>query len=276
MATSMVVAAFSGCSHKETAATLSPLETLDAVLEPTVMAEALAKLGGAHFHATAMFRVDGQVKPSDATPLSPPAITTTTDLWIDRGGNFHLAESNDQDGGRDVFRVGGEVSVAMRYGKATRRPAQDTESARFLAEAVGAPWTAWELARRQVDVDASGDGNFRLRLGSRLRPLPTGFAASAGLRKWRDSVNVKTLEGLVLIDPAHRALRDFTCKLTFAASREDVPIAGEVVVSAKVDDVGKVADITMPAAAEALHTRQRTILEERALLGGLGSSQRKR
>jgi hypothetical protein len=35
--------------------------------------------------------------------------------------------------------------------------------------------------------------------------------------------------------------------------------------------VGRVADLAMPE-AEPLHVRQRTILEERALLGGLGAS----
>ena len=42
-------------------------------------------------------------------------------------------------------------------------------------------------------------------------------------------------------------------------------------VSATVDQIGRVPDVKMPD-AEALHVRQRTILEEKALLGGIRSS----
>jgi len=63
----------------------------------------------------------------------------------------------------------------------------------------------------------------------------------------------------------------FACKTAFQAVRDQLPVEGEVAVSATLDQVGKVADIAMPE-AETLHVRQRTILEERALLGGLSAS----
>lgn len=265
---------FGGCSQKKTEATRAPVETLDAVLEPTALAETLGKLGGVHVHASTMFRVEGTGKPSpDAKPVAPPAITTTTDLWLDKQGNFRIAETNDQDGGRDIVRVGGEVAVALRYGKAIRRPAQDAENVRLLAEALGGPWAAWEVARRQVDVDTAGTGSYRLRVGSKRVPLPADFPAPLGLRQWRDDLNLKTLEGQVEVDASSRALRSFTCKLTFASTRDGQPVTGEVVVSFKADGIGKTADVTLPD-AEPLHTRQRTILEERALLGGLGAGKR--
>jgi hypothetical protein len=266
---------FGGCNQKKkTAATRSPVEVLDAVLEPTALAESLGKLGGVHVHATAMFRVEGTGKLSpDAKPVAPPAITTTTDLWLDKQGNFRIAETNDQDGGRDIVRVGSEVSVALRYGKAIRRPAQDAENARFLAEALGAPWAAWEVARRQVEVDAAGAGSYRLRVGGKSVPLPAEFPAPLGLRQWRDNLKLKTLEGQVEVDASSQAVRSFTCKLTFASTRDELPIAGEVVVAFAADAIGKTADVGLPD-AEPLHTRQRTILEERALLGGLGAGKR--
>jgi hypothetical protein len=53
--------------------------------------------------------------------------------------------------------------------------------------------------------------------------------------------------------------------------RDQLAIAGDVAVSAAVDQVGQVAAIAMPE-AEALRLRQRTILEEKALLGNLGAA----
>jgi hypothetical protein len=273
LAATLVVAA-AGCGQKKAAVAASGLETLDSALAPARFAAALRKAGGGHLRATAFFHVDvaGKTDPGDGSkPASPSAITTTTDLWMDKQGNFRLVESNDQDGGREIVRVGGEVAVALRYGKMLWRPAQDSENARLVGEALGASWAAWEIVRRQVEVDEAGQGAYRLRLGNRLADLPAGFPAAEGLRKWRDTVDVKTLEGQATLDPGGHLPLAFACKTTFQAVRDQLPIAGEASVSTALDQVGKVADIAMPE-AETLHVRQRTILEERALLGGLGAA----
>ncbi len=251
----------------------SPAQSLDAIIVPSAIVAALRKLGGAHYHATAYFRVDTRQNrnPGDGTiPVSPSAITTTTDLWLDKHGNYRLVEDNDQDGGREIVRVGNEVAVAMRYGKMIRRSAQDSETARFLAEAVGAPWAIWEIVRRQVEVESAAQDTYRLKPSGRHVDRPAEFPAPAELRKWRDTVDVKALEGQAMVDGANRALRTFSCKTSFAAVRDDVPIDGELVVSAALDEIGTSADIVMPA-TDTLHPRQRTVLEERALLGGLGA-----
>jgi hypothetical protein len=233
----------------------------------------LRKAGGGHLHATTTFHIDssGKTDPGDgAKPASPSAVTTTTDLWMDKQGNFRLVESNDLDGGREIVRVGGEVAVALRYGKMIRRAAQDSENVRFVAEALGAPWAAWEIVRRQVEVDEAGQGAYRLRLGNRLADLPAGFPAAEGLRKWRDTVDVKTLEGQATLDIGSHLPLAFVCKTAFQAVRDQLAIAGDVTVSATVEQVGGVAEIAMPE-AEPLRLRQRTILEEKALLGNLGA-----
>jgi hypothetical protein len=269
-----VAVAAAGCGARKTVAARSGLEILDGALAPAGFAAALRKAGGGHLHAITTFHVDsgGKPDPGDGSKLaSPSAVTTTTDLWMDKPGNFRLLESNDQDGGREIVRVGGEVAVALRYGKLTQRTAQDSENARFVAEALGAPWAAWEIVRRQVEVDEAGQGAYRLRLGKRLADLPAGFPAAQGLRQWRDTVEVKTLEGQVALDPGSHLPLAFACKTAFRAVRDQLAIAGDVAVSATIDQVGQVAAISMPE-AEALRLRQRTILEEKALLGNLGAA----
>ncbi len=275
---SLLSAAFGGCASKKSGAVQSPLETLDAVLAPEAVAATLRRAGGGHFHSTALLRVEASRKadPAEGKLASPPAITTTTDLWLDRQGNFRLLEINDQDGGREIVRVGRDIAVALRYGKLVKRMAEDAESARFLAEATGAPRTAWEIVRRQVEVKGS-DGRYELALGPRLAELPAGFSPGGDLQKWRDSIDVKSLAGSVgLSGGTERVLGTIACKATFRATRDAlprdaVPIDGEVAVSATIDQIGRVPDVTMPD-AETLHVRQRTILEEKALLGGIRSS----
>src|SRR4029079_568197 len=98
-------------------------------LRPDAFAAALKRIGGAHFHATARFTVG----PSGGTPS---VVTTTTDVWVDRSGNYRFREQNDRDGGREVVLYGRELSVALRYGKMIRRVAEEPEPSRLLEEAL--------------------------------------------------------------------------------------------------------------------------------------------
>ena len=280
----LALAATSGCSSKKTTTVSKPDEVLDRALAPASFAENLRAAGGGHYHATATFRADvpGETGAADKGKedgkhagkddgklASPPVITTTTDLWVDRQGNFKLSETNDQDGGREVVRVGAEVAVALRYGKMIRRPARDAEDDRFLAEALGAPWAAWDVVRRQVEVESGGKGTSRLKLSDRMLKYPSGFAAAEGLRKWRETVSVKSLDGRVVLDGAGKLPLAFSCKASYTAARDQLPIVGDVAVTATITDIGKVKDVVM-FESETPHFRQRMVLEVRVLFGGLG------
>jgi hypothetical protein len=265
--------AITACGGKKTGARRAPAEILDHALSPATLAAELRKLGGGHVHATATFRVrlSNAAAPADGSkPASPDQVTTTTDLWMDPQGNFRLVEVNDQDGGREIVRVGGEVAVALRYGKMIRRATQDSETARHLGEALGGPWAAWEIVRRQVEVEG-GPNDYRLRFADRRTGLPSVFPPEEGLRKWRDSVAVKTLEGQASFEPGSLALRSFDCKTSYQAMRDGAAVEGDLAVSMSVDEVGKTAAIAFPP-SDTLQTRQRTVLEERALLGGIAAS----
>jgi hypothetical protein len=264
----------SACAGKR-AARRAPVESLDDALAPGKMAALLREQGGAHVHVSSVFRVDlAGAKPSApaGAPVSPAAVTTTTDLWLDKHGNFRLQEMSDQDTGRDIVAVGGEIAVGLRYGKMIRRPAQSGEGgegSRYLAQALGAPWACWEIVRRQVEVEGA-PAEYRLRLGPR-RELPAGFPAADGLRKWRATVTAQSVDGHARMQPGGKLLLDFTCMTDYRAARDGVPIEGNAAVAMAVDELGTTGDVVMPE-SETLSTRQRTILDERALLGGIRSA----
>jgi hypothetical protein len=153
-----------------------------------------------------------------------------------------------------------------------RRPVQEPEPTRFLEEALGGAWAAWETVRRFAAVDAveATPGLFRIKRGDGPVAVPAGFGEATPLRRWRDTIEVQTLEGEVRLDPTTKALLAFSLKSGFTAVREDrVPLKGEVKVTGVLDRVGSTTAIAPPVDAEELRPRQRTILEERALLGGL-------
>jgi len=85
---SAVVLGVPGCGGKKSAASRAPIEILDDALVPATLAAGLAKAGGGHVHATVTFHVDtAAASPAEGKPASPPTVTTTTDLWLDKKGN---------------------------------------------------------------------------------------------------------------------------------------------------------------------------------------------
>ena len=130
-----VAVAAGGCKRDRNQGTVpaQKVTVLADALRPDAFAAALKRIGGAHFHATARFTVG----PSGGTPNT---VTTTTDVWVDRTGNYRFREQNDRDGGREVVLYGRELAVALRYGKMIRRVAEEPEPSRLLEEALGAPF----------------------------------------------------------------------------------------------------------------------------------------
>lgn len=238
-------------------------DTLESALQPAHAVAALKQLGGAHFRGTSRFRLSAN---GDTTAQ---ALSTTTDVWIDRSGHYRLVENNDQDGGREVMLFGRELAVALKYGKMIRRPAQEPEPTRLLEEALGAPWAAWETVRREAAVEATGaPGLYRISKRAEAAPPP---GPATPLRQWRDTVAVQALSGEARLDPKTGALLGFKLATRFTARRGKLPLAGEITVETQIDGVGRTPAINRPVTEE-LTARQRTILEEKALLGDLGGA----
>ncbi len=256
-----------GCKRGAAPRPATPSDELDVALAPPAIVAALRKLGGGHVHGTATWKI--QPLGQDGTSPSD-AVTTTTDLWIDSSGNFRLTETNDRDGGREVILAGHELAVALRHGKLMRRPATESESSRFLHEAIGAPVAAWEILRRAAAVqktDAPDATTYRINR-SQPHPVPTAGLESP-LRKWRDTIVVASLSGEIRLEPRTRAPLFVSAEAHFSARRSNEPIEGDLLVNSAVDGIGHIDPVVMPATAETLAPRQRTILDERALLDGL-------
>jgi len=144
-----------------------------------------------------------------------------------------------------------------------RRPMLPAEADAILAEAMGAPYAAWEVLAGYVAATATAPDSFVIQRAE--KPVPPGKPASK-LRAWRETVVVDSAQGTAKTD---RALVT-KCDLqgTYKASREGTPLVGEVTVAAAIDDAGKVPPQVLPDVPP-MPTRQRTTLDERALLGGL-------
>jgi hypothetical protein len=265
----LLLTAAAGCKRDRSGATVPAQKAaaLADALRPDAFAAAMKRIGGAHFHGSSRFTVG----PSGGTPN---VVTTTTDVWIDKPGNYRFREQNDHDGGREVVLYGRELSVALRYGKMIRRIAEEPEPSRLLEEALGAPFAVFDLVARKARVAPAGNemvGGARATVYE-LQPSEGSTKERApgldGLRKWRNTASIDSLQGRIVVDDATGAL--VRCDLTAKfASAEPKPVVGTVDVHTMLTDIATTAPIEKPP-AEDLAMRQRTLPEQRELLRGLG------
>jgi hypothetical protein len=265
------LAAAPGCSRGPDAETRRQTASLAEALRPAYFAEALRRAGGAHYHGTARFAA-GLTGPKDA-------VTTTTDVWVDRARNYRVSELNDRDGGRDVVLVGRELFVALRYGKMIRRVAEEPEPTRLLEEALGAPWAAWEVVQPYAAIQRSGAQSvggrptteYKLSRAAARTDDPAAQPPPTGLRAWRAGVVVSELAGRALVDDATGALVQVDLTAKFTTKREGRDLEGAVEVHGALSDVAKTAEIQRPAYEDPA-LKQRLVPEQRDLLGGLPST----
>ena len=266
-----------GCGGRSASFHRAAGEELETALTPNQMVQALRRTGGGHFHATTTFEIAPGDNPE--APEGPPeTIATTTDIWMDKGGQYRLVETNDRDGGREVVLHGRDLAVGLRYGRLVKRVAREPEPTRMLEEALGGPWAIWEMARRFAEVDRREDQTtgaktllYPLHKAESPQSVKADFQGSSPVRQWRDTVTVTTLSGAVRLDLTG-AFISTRMDVAFTLQRDGKPMHGAARVEAFVKDRGRVNPIGPPQADE-LVPRQRTILDERALLGRAGSSE---
>jgi hypothetical protein len=275
----VLLPALPACGRRAAKESRSHGEELEVALSPPQMARALTHGDGARFRATTTFEITTAAN-RERGDTAPDTVVTTTDVWVDRAGNYRMTELNDQDGGREVVLFDKELAVGMRYGKLMKRPAREPEPTHLLEEALGSPYAAWEIVRMFAMVTRTADEStgtptllYRFtKAGERQREWATPSAiGTSPLRQWRDSIVVESLSGAVRLDP-NKLFISARFDMNFSLKRGDEPLVGLVRVEAYVRDRGAVAAINPPV-AESLEPRQRTILEERALLGRAGTTE---
>lgn len=265
-----------GCRRGQPTMT-RPAAAVDAAVRPERLVQAFRRLGRAHLRGYARFAAA-----PDGTPME--WVTTETDVWIDDRGNWRLVETNDKDGGREVVLHGRELSVALRYGKMIRRPAEDPEPQRLLEEALGAPWAAWDLLRDVAAVDDFGRETVAGRSAhvyklakARRPPEPTRTVDPQDRRAWRRTIAVDQIEGTIIVDDGTGLPLSTNFRARYAMRRSGpgagIPMHGQLEVRTSIEEIGSSPLIVPPEAAEDLPLRQRTVPEEKALIGGLARAE---
>jgi len=271
MLAAALVAACAGAGCRQKRGVLTPPGVaVDAALQPQRFAESFRKLGRSHLRSTVHFAaaLDGG---------GTDSVTTESDIWMDDQGNWRLVDLNDKDGGREVVLHGHELAIALRYGRMIRRPAEDPEPLHLLAQGVGGPFAAWDLLRDVSTVDDFGTDTYSGRKVHvyKLTKSPHPAAPVAKLdddrQAWRKTVVPEHVEGIIKIDEQLGVplLAEVHGKYTMRRGvGEGTPMHGAVDARTSIEEIGSSPAIAEPEADD-LAPRQRTVPDERALLGGL-------
>jgi len=261
----MLVVGWLGCKRDgATTVASTPAQRLTERLHPAQLVAALRKAGGAEVTGTLSMRVAATETSAGLNP--PQELDTESVLQMDRSGNFSLQESNNLDNGRVVVLHNDTLSVQLKYGKLVSHPAREPEPTNVLQEALGGPFTVWELLATLPDIvsERTEAGTIRYT----IKPGVSGTASpGAGpLRSWRQDAVIQSGGGEIIIDETSHLPSEANLTLTFSAARNKHPVNGKLAVRFSLKKVGAVPELGEPDAG-ALQTHQRTLGQERMLDG---------
>ncbi len=193
----------------------------------------------------------------------------------DGKGAFHLIEDTGKTSGMEAVATAGMLSVRPKDGQFVRRRPEPGELDR-LRRTVEEPLAATlELLRpalaieRAGAVDSGGRTGTRLVLSKAASPNAAPAETEPG-RKWRESVQVESLSGEVVVDASGVPL---SAKLdaVYRFRRDSLVVK---VTVAHTESLSAAETITAPANAVASPERPRPMVDRQTLLEGIAPPRR--
>lgn len=202
-----------------------------------------------------------------------------TSIAIDARGQFRATADNDRDYGRHAIWTGGSLYLRPRYGKYHRRPPNNPEEpGRILDEMFSTAsayfdllWPAAELSDRGA---AESGGRAARKIEISKAPSPADRPPeSVTQKKWRDTITVDEVSGVVLLDRETGAPLSVELEGAIHYVRDGQQFAMKLTASQRIE-VTEVAAIQPPPADQTVSapTVAGEVAERRKLLEGLSSS----
>jgi hypothetical protein len=242
----------------------TPEELLHALQLPG--AEIDKRLGAHRLEARSSLKMEPPGRPAEQ-------LEETYRLDSDGKGAVHLVHDNARDGLEAVIE-NGVVYTKPRYGHWTRRRPEGDDVTRLRENVEGVAAAYVELLARWLEVKevARGevDGHQAVRLALSARRSPASGGETLAYKKWRETVNVRNLDGEWTLDAATGAPLGGKLEASWTFERSDRK--GPTVATLKFEQhESPAAPIVAPDdAVEA--RRQRPLLDREQLLDGLKSA----
>jgi hypothetical protein len=229
-----------------------------------------AHLGAHHFEASATLKIEPPGKPAES-------LAETWKLDSDGKGAVHLLHENDHRTGMEAIVSSGLLYVRPRFGKfVERKPEPDeVERLRATVEAVAADDLALVqhalVAREEARTTIGGRPAVKIKLSAAPSPAAAPKESDPG-KKWRETLQVRYIDGEVAVDAASGALLSARLSLSYSFEREGTkgPFQAALSYTASTGAPGTTIDaITAPVDFAAAPHRTRPMLDRTELLEGL-------
>ncbi len=189
----------------------------------------------------------------------------------DGRGGVHLVHDNSRGNGFEAVALGDDLYVKPRYGKFVRRKIEgdELERLRVTAEAAGA--SDLRLVQRFVQVreagtaTVAGHAGVKLALSARSTPDALKPESEPG-RTWRQTINVRYIDGDVVLDARSGAPLAVRLEAQYTFVRDGKPV--QATLAYKQTTTAQTSSVAPPADWTTL-VRPRPMLDRQKLLEGL-------
>ncbi len=205
-------------------------------------------------------------------------------LDIDGEDRFIATLDNSKDYGRHAIYDGESLYLRPRFGKYHARAPQSEEEASEIRNEIFAGATDYlELFRNQVEVSDMGKqslaGRAVRQVAIKLAPKARDHALPARLsqHRWRDSIRVQSIEGVVSFDAETGVALALEFKGSIKYTREKRRFEMVLRATRSITDIGHERAIAPPAQELVLRipARRRELVERDSLLQGIAPPARK-
>ncbi len=244
-------------------------------------------LGAPHHVVTAALGVHS-VTIASATHVSENGKPTTdlddkTLIQVGDKGAFYALYTNSADYGREAVFVGGKLYLRPRYQRWHERAPEAAEEPEQLEDQFAEPVAAtWDLLAPGAELSDRGVVQIAGRAGRKIEIEPAAAQkkpASEPLaqRKWRESRTIEGLTGEVILDAEKGVPLSVKLSGTVRFLRDGRRFAMQVSVQSDISEIGKVAEIAVPATEDVVATpeRLREVDDRDFLLQGIAPPLRK-
>ena len=223
-----------------------------------------AKLGAHHMAATETLKLE-------LTDRQTVVLDETFAVEADGRGGVHLVHDNSRGNGFEAVALGDDLYVKPRYGKFVRRKIEgdELERLRVTAEAAGA--SDLRLVQRFVQVreagtaTVAGHAGVKLALSARSTPDALKPESEPG-RTWRQTINVRYIDGDVVLDARSGAPLAVRLEAQYTFVRDGKPV--QATLAYKQTTTAQTSSVAPPADWTTL-VRPRPMLDRQKLLEGL-------
>lgn len=195
----------------------------------------------------------------------------TFSVQSDARGDVRLVHDNSRGYGFEAVAQQKQLYVKPRYGKFVRERIEGDELARLRVTAETAAAADLRLLERFVQVrpagtaTVAGHSGVKLALSAKSSPDPAPAESEAG-KKWRESVEVRYIDGSVVVDAKTGAPLAVQLDASYQFARDGKPVTAAL--KYKQTTVADAGTIVTPADYAVLG-RPRPMLDRQQLLDGL-------